>query len=155
MRSVDLRDAPTQSGAPLMPTLRRVVVDIDLFGHRNHFAVAIMTTCATYVVWAFQLTAVGTFKICRRGQAVMRPAHVTFRPRHPILWDRHNSDLCSYRLYPAAGSEPRKRLLAPHVSNRWKRDAEHTQIAQCRKPPWTVFRTNPRRGGFVGYTGYP
>lgn len=129
-----------QSSAPLMSTLRRVFVEIDLFGHRNHFAVTIVTTCAAYVVWAFQLTAVGAFKVRGRGQAVVRPAHTTLRPCNLTLRYRHFSDLCSYRACRRLGPTykiARWRLIYRTVGNE-TRNIRKLRIAAS--PPVSVFR---------------
>ncbi len=71
--------------------LRRVVVQVDLVGLSDHFAVVIVTTSTANVVRALQLAAIRAFAGFPATRAVVCTAHVAARLGDFILWDSHVS----------------------------------------------------------------
>jgi len=71
--------------------LRRVVVQVDIVGLSDHFAVSIVTTGRADVMRAFQFAAIPAFIWVIGHKRIMRTAIVPARAGHAILWDSHVS----------------------------------------------------------------
>jgi hypothetical protein len=71
--------------------LRRVLVQIDLFGQRHDFARIVVTAGAAHVVRALEFTAVRAFARIASNKRVVSAAHVALGTGDSVLRDSHVS----------------------------------------------------------------